>query len=227
MELIARRITDAYPGIAADTPPRIGSSETIERQSMTVVESLLPTGMEAKEKEVTKRIIHASGDPTIAHLIKFSPGAAEEGIRAITHGSPIYTDVKMAAAGINRNLADNFACQVHCALDEFTGSESTLEAGTRSASAMLNLGTRLNDAIVAIGNAPTALLALIDMVRKSGIAPALVIGMPVGFIMARESKIELTKLAVPYITISGTRGGSALAAASINALLRLSAQQSK
>jgi precorrin-8X/cobalt-precorrin-8 methylmutase len=102
-----------------------------------------------------------------------------------------------------------------------------LEAGTRSATAMLNLGTRLNNAIVAIGNAPTALLALVDMVRESRIAPALVIGMPVGFIMARESKIELTKLAVPYITISGTRGGSALAAASINALLLLSTQQSK
>jgi precorrin-8X/cobalt-precorrin-8 methylmutase len=227
VELIARRITDAYPGIAADTPPSIGSSEMIEKQSMTVIESLLPSGMEVNQREVTKRIIHASGDPTIAHLIKFSCGAIAGGIRAITAGSPIYTDVRMVTAGINKDLADSFACQVRCALDEFTPGESPLEAGTRSAAAMLNLGTRLNNAIVAIGNAPTALLALVDMVRKTGVAPALVVGMPVGFIMARESKIELTKLDVPYITISGTRGGSALAAASINAMLRLSMQLSK
>jgi precorrin-8X/cobalt-precorrin-8 methylmutase len=227
VELIARRITDAYPGIAADTPPSIGSSEMIEKQSMLVIESLLPTGMDANDREVTKRIIHASGDPTIAHLIKFSEGATKEGMRAIAEGRPIYTDVRMAAAGINRKLSDSFACHVHCALDEFTPGESSPEAGTRSASAMLSLGTRLNNSIVAVGNAPTALLALVDMVRKNGISPALVVGMPVGFIMARESKIELTKLTVPYITISGTRGGSALAAASINALLRLSIQPSK
>ena len=218
---MARRITDAYPGLLPGAPVTSISPEAIEKQSMQVIESLLPKGLAGYERTVAKRIIHASGDPTIAHLIKFSPSAIKSGTDAISAGSPIYTDVKMAASGINRKLADSCGCRVSCALDEVGDSPVTSESVTRSASAMRALGSRLNNAVVAIGNAPTALLALSDMIKKAEVAPALVIGMPVGFVMARESKIELMKHGTPFITIVGTRGGSALAAATVNALLRL------
>jgi precorrin-8X/cobalt-precorrin-8 methylmutase len=112
---------------------------------------------------------------------------------------------------------------VYCALDEME-PEMGEKALTRSASAVLNLGAKLNGAIVAIGNAPTALFALIDMIDKEKIRPALVVGTPVGFVQARESKAELMKRKVQFITLEGTRGGSPLAAAAVNAILRLSSQ---
>jgi precorrin-8X/cobalt-precorrin-8 methylmutase len=191
VELIARRITDAYPGIAASAPPIIGSSHLIEKQSMDIIESLLPHGMEENQGIVTKRIIHASGDPSIAHLVRFSTAAVEKGIHAIKAGAPIYTDVRMVAVGINSRLARDFGCTVTCALEELGADAPSPEAGTRASAAIYKLGKRLDRSIVAIGNAPTALLALIDLVRKTGISPALVVGVPVGFVMARESKIEL------------------------------------
>jgi precorrin-8X/cobalt-precorrin-8 methylmutase len=86
---------------------------------------------------------------------------------------------------------------------------------------MRHLGKRLNGAIVAIGNAPTALLALLELIDSNGVKPALVVGMPVGFVQAKESKDELMKRDIPYITIVGTRGGSAMAVATVNALLKI------
>ena len=131
--------------------------------------------------------------------------------------------MRMVAAGINTRLAEGHGCSLCCALDEPQPMQSANTALTRAASAMYGLETRLNSAIVAIGNAPTALLALIDMIDQGRIAPALVVGMPVGFVQALESKAELIKRRIPFITVEGTRGGSALAAAAVNALLRLSA----
>ncbi|MFC1906982.1 precorrin-8X methylmutase, partial [Chloroflexota bacterium] len=93
------------------------------------------------------------------------------------------------------------------------------------AAAMRNLGERLNGAIVAIGNAPTALLALLDLVDHKGIKPDLVVGMPVGFVKAKESKDELKKGNVPHITVVGTRGGSAMAVAAVNALLKIAVER--
>jgi precorrin-8X/cobalt-precorrin-8 methylmutase len=157
----------------------------------------------------------------VASLVSFGNGGAAAGIIAIASGCTIYTDVGMAATGISRQNAGVFGCGVVCAMDELVEQLPTQNGSTtRAARAMKQLGTALNGAIVAIGNAPTALLALLEMIDNEGVRPALVVGMPVGFVQARESKDALRQRDVPYITVTGTRGGSAMAAATVNALLK-------
>ena len=158
----------------------------------------------------------------------FPVHAVSVGIAAIREGKPIFTDVRMVAVGINYHLTQEFGCSVHCALDEPGMMKQAQEEGvTRSAGAIRWLGRKLDGAIVVIGNAPTALLALLDLIDSGDVRPALVVGMPVGFVQAEESKAELTKRDVPYITVEGTRGGSAMAIATVNALLKLAQDKKK
>jgi len=201
---------------------RQSAPDAIERESMEIIESLLPPGLSfsAGERTVVKRIIHALGDPQIAGQVRFHPEALDAGLAAIRRGQPLFTDVRMVAAGISRPLARRFGCRVRCALKNNTIKPAAKSQQTRSAAAFHGLGTALNGAVVAIGNAPTALLALLELV-DSGITPSLVIGMPVGFVKAAEAKAELCQRNIPYITIAGRRGGSPAAAAAVNALLRL------
>jgi precorrin-8X/cobalt-precorrin-8 methylmutase len=227
---VSKRIEEAAPTLWSNAPASPTSPETIEQQSMEIVEKFLPPSpkMSPEERLVTKRVVHASGDPQIASLIKFSPSAIVSGLDAIAKGSPIFTDVRMVATGINDHLAETCGCSIFCAMDETKGLRKTKEHNTtQAAAAMHHLGTRLNDAIVAIGNAPTALLALLDLVDHKEINPALVVGMPVGFVQAKESKDELMKRNVPYITVVGTRGGSAMATAVVNALLKIAVEGNK
>jgi len=220
---VAERIEEAAPELMnARLSP--ASPDAIERQSMEIVERLLPpaTKISADERLILKRIIHASGDPQLAPWIKFSPSAISSGLSAIARGSPIFTDVQMVAVGINRHLAEACRCSISCAMDETGGRERDI---TRAATAVRHLGKRLNGAIVVIGNAPTALLTLLDLVDHREIRPALVVGMPVGFVQAKESKHELMKRDIPYVTIAGTRGGSAMAVATVNALLKIAVEK--
>ena len=192
------------------------------------VEKLLPPplNMSGEERAVVKRVVHASGDPEVARLMKFSPSAIPSGLSAMAKGSPIFTDVRMVAAGINNHLAKGCGCSLSCAMDETEEFKQAKKGRvTRTAAAIRHLGTRLNGTIVAIGNAPTALLALLDLIDGGEIKPALVVGMPVGFVQAKESKEELMKRDVPYITVTGTRGGSAMAAAAVNALLTIAVEK--
>jgi len=216
----AERIKEAAPELSPNAHLAPTSSEDIEQQSMEIVERFLPSSLNISEDErlIVKRIVHASGDPQVAPLIKFSPSAISRGLSAIAKGSPVFTDVRMAAAGINRHLAEAHGCSISCAMDETEGRKPNT---THAAAAIHHLGTKLNGAVVAIGNAPTALLALLELIDNDGIKPALVVGMPVGFVQAKESKDELMKRDVPYITITGTRGGSAMAVATVNALLKI------
>ena len=195
----------------------------IESRSMEIIESLLPPlECSDKEREVIKRIVHAAGDFQTAGLVRFHPRAVPAGIIAIRNGKPIFTDVKMLATGINRRLAEDNGCSVCCVIDNpEVARRAQLEGTTRSAASVRYLGNRLNGAIVAIGNAPTALLALLDLIDSENVIPALVVGMPVGFVKARESKEGLMERDVPYITIEGNRGGSAMAVAAVNALMKL------
>jgi precorrin-8X/cobalt-precorrin-8 methylmutase len=215
---VAGRIEAAVPELSLNGCLSPVSPEDIERRSMEIVERFLPPSLNisADERLIVKHIVHAGGDPQLASLVRFSPSAVSSGLSAIAKGSPVFTDVRMVAAGINRHLAG--ACPVSCALDETEGRQPNT---TRAAAAMRHLGKRLNGAIVAIGNAPTALLALLELVDNDGVKPALVVGMPVGFVQAKESKDELMKRDIPHIAIVGTRGGSALAVATVNALLKI------
>ncbi len=225
---VAKCIDEAAPELWSNAPIPPTSPEDIEQKSMEITERLIPPmpNISGEERLVIKRVVHASGDPQIAGLMKFSPSAIPSGLSAIAKGSPIFTDVQMVAAGINRHLAKACGCPVFCAMDE-TGRQKQVEARdtTRAAAAMYHLGTRLDGAIVVIGNAPTALMSLLVLIDNNGIKPALVVGMPVGFVRARESKDELMAREVPYITITGTRGGSAMAVATVNALLKIAVEK--
>jgi precorrin-8X/cobalt-precorrin-8 methylmutase len=223
VDIMVKRIKAVAPELMPGGRISSGSPEAIERRSMDIVAKLLPPlDLSEGERAVVKRIVHACGDPSIASLVKFHPQAVTAGISAIRAGKAIYTDTKMVAVGINNRLAKDFGCSIGCALDEPDVIEQAELSGITRAEALIHhLGKRLNGAVVAIGNAPTALLALNKMIAMDGIQPALVVGMPVGFVNAAESKIELVKGQVPYITIEGNRGGSATAVATVNALLKL------
>jgi precorrin-8X/cobalt-precorrin-8 methylmutase len=172
-----------------------------------------------EEERVAVRIIHASGMVEVARDIAFSPGAALAGIRALEAGAPILCDAKMVAYGVTRARlpADN---QVVCTLDDPQVAVLAAEMGTtRTAAAMEFWRDRLGGAVVAIGNAPTALFRLLEMLDEGAAKPACVIGMPVGFVGAAESKEALIADGrVPYIAVRGRKGGSAMTAAAINAL---------
>ena len=197
--------------------------EEIEARSIALVERLTPRlPSDAAEREVVVRLVHATGDPEVAASVRMSPGAVAAGAAALRAGRPIFVDVGMALAGISRRLADRLGCRVSCLLDLPGVAEEARRSGsTRAAAAVWLAGPQLSGGVVAIGNAPTALLSLLDLVDAGRARPALVVGMPVGFVAAAESKAELARRAVPFITIEGTRGGSAVAAAACNALLRL------
>lgn len=225
VSLMAKRIKQAAPDLALYT--RGSLPQSIEQESIKMVESLLPLlpGLSEEELTVVKRIIHACGDTQVARLIRFSQSAISGGLGAIAQGSPIFTDVRMVMAGIDSRLAEVFGCSIFCARDESAAELTEDSNTTRTAAAIRRLGARLDGAIVTIGNAPTALSALLDLIDNKEISPALVVAMPVGFVQAEESKQELMKRDVPYITVIGTRGGSAMAAATVNSLLRIAADK--
>ncbi|MBI2830857.1 MAG: precorrin-8X methylmutase [Chloroflexi bacterium] len=226
VNLMAKRIIDAVPALRSNSQLPSISTSPIEEQSMDIVEDLLPPlpATSEEERKVIKRIVHTCGDPQIASLVKFSPSAVSSSFSAIAKGSAIITDVRMVATGINKRLTQTFGCPLVCSLDGMNPEDGETQASTRTAAAMRRTGAKLNGAIVAIGNAPTALLALIDMIDHQDIAPALVVGMPVGFVKAAEAKAELMKRDIPYITVTGTRGGSPMAAATVNALLKIAVE---
>ena len=188
----------------------------IEERSYSIIEKLLPEGFSSMEKKVASRMIHASGDPMVARMIKISKGAVEKGVDALRKVKKIITDTKMVAWGINKKLLEKTGCEVVCALELAEGKGKE----TRSYKAFKILGDSLKESIVAIGNAPTALMACLEMAEE-GVTPSLIIGTPVGFVQAREAKELLAKSPIPHITLLGTRGGSSIAAAAINALLSL------
>ncbi len=202
--------------------------DEIYRRSFATVEALLPAGdWSPEERHVLRRIVHATGDPQLAVQVRFKPQAIEQGIAALQQRSAIFTDVHMVAAGCNKGWCDALGCPVHVLIAQ-EGLEVAAKSAlmTRSAVAVIKALPLLSGAIVVIGNAPTALLALLDALDEGRCEPpALIIGMPVGFIATRESKNALWERAYPAIIVEGTRGGSPVAAATLNALLSLALQR--
>ena len=177
------------------------------------------------EHYVLCRIVRAEGDPAIADTVNFSAGSVDKGIAAIKARRDIVTDVRMVEMGISKALLSRRGVSTRCLIDApEVAARAQREGTTRSVAAVRELAPHLDGAVVAIGNAPTALLALLDMVDAGEVAPALVIGMPVGFVACPESKEELVKRDLSYITITGRRGGSSAAAATVNALLEMAAE---
>lgn len=194
----------------------------IEHRSMEIIKPHL-AGLELSDAEtkVYSRIIHAAGDVEYAPIIRIHPNAIAAAQSAMKAGKNIYTDVEMVRTGINKKKLAALGGEVKCLIaDDGVASMAKSEGITRSMAAMRTFGKELEGAIVAIGNAPTALYEVLRLVEEENILPAVIVGIPVGFVGAADSKELLAKnKKVPYITVEGTKGGSPIAAAAVNAML--------
>ena len=178
------------------------------------------------EWSVVRRIIHATADFELKELVRFQADPIGAGIAALRRGCPVLVDVKMIAAGLNEDRLAAYGCAVHSFIsDDDVIAAARAGNSTRAIEAMRKAHRRglLDGAIVAIGNAPTALLEIARLVG-AGAAPALVIAVPVGFVSAAEPKEAALALPVPVIAVRGRKGGSPIAVAILHALLLLSAE---
>lgn len=194
----------------------------IEERSMEIIAPYLASlKLKPEEIKVFSRIIHAAGDPEYSKVIEIHAEAIATGCKALEAGCDIFCDVEMVRTGINKRRLKEYGGTVHCLIGDETVASTAKELGiTRSMVAMRTFGERLHGSIIAIGNAPTALFEVLNMMKDTNIRPALIIGVPVGFVGASESKDLLAETCpVPYITVRGNKGGSPIAAAITNALL--------
>ncbi|TAN61039.1 precorrin-8X methylmutase [bacterium] len=203
----------------------ISEGRRIEGKSFEIIGGLLKKRgihLSGARKAVITRVIHTSVDLGYAGDLLFSPGAIESGIRAIRQGKNIVVDSSMVKAGLNKNITASFKNRIICRIHDkdVIGKAEELNL-TRAVAAMRKSQRETGGGIIAIGNAPTALFELCDLIKASKSKPALVVGIPVGFVGAAESKKALRALKIPYITNKSRKGGSTVAAAIVNALLIL------
>lgn len=194
--------------------------EEIERRSFAIIESELPHALDPRQAPVIKRVIHATADFDYADSLRFSPTALEAAQAALAAGARIVTDTNMAKAGVNRSALAALGCEAVCLMAEAETAALAGRLQTTRAAASMELAAGLPGPLIfAIGNAPTALLHLLGLMREGRVSPALVIGAPVGFVNVIQSKELLMRADVPHIVAQGRKGGSNVAAAIINALL--------
>ncbi len=195
----------------------------IESESFRIIRSEMgPHHFDDQQLTVVVRVIHATGDFDYGDILRFHPEAISSGLAALQQGCTVVADVRMVEAGIASRILARFGGRVMCDIDSSGVRDAARAQGlTRATVAMRRNAAHLNGAIVAIGNAPTALLEVLRLVREEGIRPALIVGVPVGFVNAAESKADLCAQEVPYVTSLGRKGGSSVAVATVNALLRL------
>ncbi|MBF0319289.1 MAG: precorrin-8X methylmutase [Nitrospirae bacterium] len=180
---------------------------------------------------VVKRVIHATGDFDFEDILRFHPEAITSGIAAIRAGKDIFADVKMVEAGINKKALAQFGGRVVCYIsdEDVVARAAEDKALTRAECAVekafLMKNNEINIGIAAIGNAPTALARLMDIIEDGVVNPGLIVGVPVGFVKAEESKADLANKSYPYITCAGKKGGSPIAAAIINAIIKLAGKE--
>ena len=196
--------------------------QDIEAESFRIIERELGlTAFAPVEFAVVRRIIHATGDFSCAETLRFHPEAIAAGLTAIRSGRNILVAVGMAAAGVSAHLLPAFGGRVLCRVAEPETATLARANNTTRSDAAMTRATGDNIGIIAIGNAPTALLKVMDLIERRLIAPNLVIGVPVGFVNAAESKELLAAQNDPFITALGRKGGTPVAVAAVNALLRL------
>ena len=203
----------------------IKNPHEIEKQSFRVILSEIGEhAFSQEELAIVVRVVHATADFDYKDILKFHPRAIRCGTEALQRGTTILTDVHMVEAGISQAYLDKFGSHKVCDIRSPAVCKAAAAANeTRATMAMrLNAGF-LEGGIAAIGNAPTALYEVVRLVKEEGLRPALIVGVPVGFVNTVEAKEALMALDVPYITSAGRKGGSSVAAAIINALMRLAA----
>ncbi len=193
----------------------------IEKRSFEIITQLLgDTPMEPENAPVIKRVIHTSADFDYAQNLVFSPGAVQIGLEALKSGCDIVTDTQMAKAGINKTALGKLGGTVHCFMSDADVAREAKQRGVTRATVSMERAAALDKScIFAIGNAPTALIAIKELMDIGKLHPALIIGVPVGFVNVVESKELIIASEVPHIVARGRKGGSNVAAAICNALL--------
>jgi precorrin-8X/cobalt-precorrin-8 methylmutase len=204
---------------------------SIEEGSFAIIDGEAgPHDFPPAEWQIVRRVIHATADFEFKTLMRFHPGAIRSGVAALRQGCPILVDVKMIAAGLSEERLAVHGSVIHSFIsDADVIADAKAKNTTRAIESMRKahrLGV-LDGAIVAIGNAPTALLEVVRLVQEDGARPALVLGVPVGFVSAVESKEAALTLPVPFIVAQGRKGGSPIAVAILHALLALSAEATR
>ncbi len=207
---------------------RVAPAE-IEARSMELIGQELggrtfPEG----QTPVVKRVIHTTADFEYADNLVFSPSAVERGVAAMRGGCTIVTDTQMARSGINKRVLEKFGGQVLCFMsDPDVAAEAKARGETRATVSMERAAALEGPVLLALGNAPTALVRACELMDEGKLRPELVIGVPVGFVNVVESKELLLSMDVPYIVARGRKGGSNVAAAICNALLYLASNNER
>lgn len=207
----------------------------IEAESFRIIESKTSNEVKAvfttEQWIIVRRIIHTTGDISIASSISFNNNAIKIGIKSLEKGISIFCDSNMIKNGLStvklKNMNDSYSREsINCFIaDNDVAGYAKKNNMTRSASAVEKAGSSLNNSIIMIGNAPSALIKIIEKYYNDEIHPSLIIGMPVGFVNVIESKKLLTETDLPYITVKGRRGGSTLAVATLHALIEIKLTQ--
>ena len=193
----------------------------IERRSIEIItEELGDRKLDADKELIIKRCIHTSADFDYADNLCFSEGVVEKAIEAIKKGACIVTDTQMGRSGINKKALARYGGEVYCFMSDEDVAKTAKENGTTRATASMDKAASMNKPLIfAIGNAPTALVRLYELIQEGKINPALIIGVPVGFVNVVQSKELIMETDVPYIVAQGRKGGSNIAACICNALL--------
>jgi precorrin-8X/cobalt-precorrin-8 methylmutase len=192
----------------------------IEKRSFELIEAELTEELDPLQKPVIKRVIHTTADFDYVNNLSFSGGVIEKALKALEAGACIVTDTNMAKAGINKNSLSRFGGEVYCFMADEDVAETAKERGITRATVCMEKAAALNKPLIfAIGNAPTALIRLYELIQSEKIKPELIIGVPVGFVNVVEAKELIMEAGIPYIVARGRKGGSNVAACICNALL--------
>jgi precorrin-8X/cobalt-precorrin-8 methylmutase len=202
----------------------------IETDSFAIIDSEVGAhSFPAHEWQIVRRVIHSTADFEFKELMAFHPDALSSGTRALKRGCPLVLDVQMIAAGLNQERMQYFGCQTWCSISDHDVIARAKELNsTRAIESMRKLHSmgKLEGSIIAIGNAPTALLEVLRLIAEEYARPALIIGVPVGFVSAAESKELLMQCQVPWLVARGRKGGSTIAVAILHALFALAVEAS-
>ena len=193
----------------------------IEKRSMEIIaEELGEVKLDEEKLSIIKRVIHTSADFDYVRTLHFSEDAVQKALEALKNGATIVTDTNMAKAGINKAGMDKLGCKAVCYMaDPDVAAQAKIEGSTRAAACMEKACLIEGPVIIAIGNAPTALVRLDELIKAGKIKPELIIAVPVGFVNVVEAKELIMQAGVPYIVARGRKGGSNVAAAICNALI--------
>lgn len=192
----------------------------IEKRSFEIITEELGYDLPEKEAPIIKRCIHTSADFDYAENLCFSEDVVEKALRALKNGACIVTDTQMAKSGINKKALAKYGGEVYCFMSDEDVAATAKKNGTTRATASMDKAAVMDKPLIfAIGNAPTALVRLYELIEDGKLKPELIIGVPVGFVNVVQSKELIMQAEVPYIVAKGRKGGSNIAACICNALL--------